>query len=399
MPRVVDLQSGPDDLSDGVGSDGQPSVLRMSGNDSDYDGDGDSARRGKQPASSSSHAVNHVRQSAANASEAASSAVLDSSLDEHTGAAKDFQLKALELRYKRGLADLKRDRKAFENQSKSSSSSSKHSKPSTDSSDSDSSSSDDDNHGHGGHGSSKDSQGKDITLRQFAITKKFAKLKYVDISIFSRANLNVRKVTKLVPISSGAEFSAAWASFNVELQQYLINANRGADALMVSKYYSQLVRLIIDFHFMWKLVIELDEYIRGASFKVNDSVVWSIEQDDDYVSTFRYDIRMKHLHAASHTSAASTPSQRVAPPSSTPRGGISASTVSKVRRSYNICYAYNGEVTPNVWTNINHCRGKDKCRFQHKCMICAGEHAVYENKDCIVRTKARTSTPFRGERY
>ena len=395
MPRVVDLQSGPDDLSDGVGSDGQPSVLRMSGNDSDYDGDGDSARRGKQPASSSSHAVNHVRQSAANASEAASSAVLDSSLDEHTGAAKDFQLKALELRYKRGLADLKRDRKAFENQSKSSSSSSKHSKPSTDSSDSDSSSSDDDNHGHGGHGSSKDSQGKDITLRQFAITKKFAKLKYVDISIFSRANLNVRKVTKLVPISSGAEFSAAWASFNVELQQYLINANRGADALMVSKYYSQLVRLIIDFHFMWKLVIELDEYIRGASFKVNDSVVWSIEQDDDYVSTFRYDIRMKHLHAACHTRAASTPSQRVAPPSSTPRGGISASTVSKVRRSYNICYAYNGEVTPNVWTNINHCRGKDKCRFQHKCMICAGEHAVYENKDCNVRTKA----PFRGERY
>ena len=35
MPRVVDLQSGPDDLSDGVGSDGQPSVSRSAAEDSD----------------------------------------------------------------------------------------------------------------------------------------------------------------------------------------------------------------------------------------------------------------------------------------------------------------------------------------------------------------------------
>jgi len=405
MPRAFDLQSGPDDLSDAVGSDGQPPVLRRGDDESDMDDDGDSdtrRRQRKQPASSSSQQVNHVKQSAVNASEAASSAVLDSSLAENTGAGHDLALKTLEERYKRQLKDLQKERKAFKREREESSSCSKRSKSSSsrrnssDSSDSDSSS-DGDNHGHGGgHSSnSKDSDGKDITLRQFAITNKFINLKYVDISIFSRANLNVRKSKKLQPISSGAEFSAAWASFNVELQQYLINANRGADALMVSKYYSQLVRLVIDYHLMWRLVIELDEYIRGAAFKVNDHIVWSIDRDDDYVSTYRYDIRMKHLHAASRTSTASTsPSQRDAPPSNLPRGGNSASTVAKPRRSLNICYAYNGEVRPNEWTNINHCRGKDKCKFQHKCMICACDHAVYENKDCAARPRARTSTPF-----
>ena len=71
-----------------------------------------------------------------------------------------------------------------------------------------------------------------------------------------------------MPISSSAEFSAAWASFNVELQQYLINASRSDDALMVSKYYSQIVRLLTDYSSQWKLVMELDEYIRGATFTV-----------------------------------------------------------------------------------------------------------------------------------
>src|ERR1700737_3576487 len=75
------------------------------------------------------------------------------------------------------------------------------------------------------------------------------------------------------------------------------------------------------------------------------------------------------------------------------RGGTSDSSVIKPRRSTGVCYAYNGESTPNVWTNVNHCRGKDKCKFQHKCMICAGDHAVYENKDCAAQTRARTPLP------
>ena len=247
MPRVVDLQSGPDDLSDGVGSDGQPSVSRSAAedSDSDYDGDRDTRRRqDKQPASSSSQQENHIRQSAYNAREAASSAASNSASAENTGESNDLRLITLVKRYERKLSEIgKRERdlaereKASSHSSKRSKSSSSHRRSSESSYSSDSdSSSDGDNHGHGGgrSSSSKESHGKDITLRQLAIMNKIGNLKYVDISTFSRANLNVRKAKKLVPISSSAEFSDAWASFNVELQQYLINANRRDDALMVS---------------------------------------------------------------------------------------------------------------------------------------------------------------------
>jgi hypothetical protein len=402
MPRSYEVQSGPEDSSEAVDYNDGELVSRSAAedSDSDYDGDRDTRRRQhKQPASSSSQQDNHIRQSASNAREAASSAASNSSSAENTAESNDLRLITLVKRYERKLSEIgKRERdlaereKASSHSSKRSKSSSSHRRSSESSYSSDSdSSSDGDNHGHGGRSSSsKESDGKDITLRQLAIMNKIVKLKYVDISIFSRANLNVRKAKKLMPISSSAEFSAAWASFNVELQQYLINASRSDDALMVSKYYSQIVRLLTDYSSQWKLVMELDEYIRGATFTVNDRIVWNIDHDDDYVSQYKYNIRMKHLDTASRLSGSS---HRDVPPSLQRRGGNSDSTVIKPRRSTGTCYAYNGESTPNVWTNVNHCRGKDKCKFQHKCMICAGDHAVYENKDCAAQTRARAPLP------
>ena len=259
MPRSYEVQSGPEDSSEAVDYNDGELVSRSAAedSDSDYDGDRDTRRRQhKQPASSSSQQDNHIRQSASNAREAASSAASNSSSAENTAESNDLRLITLVKRYERKLSEIgKRERdlaereKASSHSSKRSKSSSSHRRSSESSYSSDSdSSSDGDNHGHGGRSSSsKESDGKDITLRQLAIMNKIVKLKYVDISIFSRANLNVRKAKKLMPISSSAEFSAAWASFNVELQQYLINASRSDDALMVSKYYSQIVRLLTDY--------------------------------------------------------------------------------------------------------------------------------------------------------
>ena len=400
MPRSYEVQSGPEDSSEAVDYNDGELVSRSAAedSDSDYDGDRDTRRRQhKQPASSSSQQDNHIRQSASNAREAASSAASNSSSAENTAESNDLRLITLVKRYERKLSEIgKRERdlaereKASSHSSKRSKSSSSHRRSSESSYSSDSdSSSDGDNHGHGGRSSSsKESDGKDITLRQLAIMNKIVKLKYVDISIFSRANLNVRKAKKLMPISSSAEFSAAWASFNVELQQYLINASRSDDALMVSKCYSQLVRLLTDYSSQRKLVMELDEYVRGATFKVNGHTVWSIDHNDDYVSQYKYNIRMKHLDAASRPST-STASQRGTLSSTQRRGGNSNSSVSKPRRSVAICYAYNGEVRPNEWTNVNHCRGANQCKFRHKRMICGFDHAVYESASCASQPRAR----------
>src|SRR6202171_5096656 len=408
MPRSHEVQSGPEDTSEAVdySDDDLTEINAENKHDGDYDSDIDTSRRQrKQPASSSSQQLNYIKESALNARTAASSAASNSSAANNTGESNDLRLITLVKRYERKLNDISKRERDLAEREKASSSSSKRRKSSSSrrrSSDTSSSSdngfssdsgdsSDGDNHGHGGRSSSsKDSDGKDITLRQLAIMNKFENMRYVDISVFSRVNLNVRKEKILVPISSSAEYSAAWASFNVELQQYLINASRSDDALMVSKYYSQLVRLLTDYSSQWKLVMELDEYVRGATFKVNAHTVWNIDHDDDYVSQYKYNIRMKHLDTASRLSGSS---HRDVPASLQRRGGNSDSTVIKPRRSTGTCYAYNGESTPNVWTNVNHCRGKDKCKFQHKCMICAGDHAVYENKDCAAQTRARTPLP------
>src|ERR1700730_19229115 len=225
MPRSHEVQSGPEDNSEAVDYSEGEIVSRSAddGNDSDYDSDRDTRRQQrKQPASSSSHQENHISQSASNAREAASSAASNSASAENRGESNDLRLITLVKRYERKLSEIgKRERDLAEREKASSSTSSKRRKSSSShrrssessySSDSDSSS-DGDNHGHGGgrSSSSKESNGKDITLRQLAIMNKIVNLKYVDISTFSRANLNVRKAKKLVPISSSAEFSAAWA--------------------------------------------------------------------------------------------------------------------------------------------------------------------------------------------
>jgi hypothetical protein len=398
MPRPTEVQSGPEDTSELVDySDAELASLSAGNeNDSDYDGAKDTRRRQrKQPASSSSQQVNHIKQSVSNAREAASAASNTSSSADNTGDNIDLRLITLVKRYERKLDEVNKRERNLAEREQASSSSSKRSKSSSkrrrsndssDISDSDDSS-DNNDYGHGGgRSSSKDSDGKDITLRQLAIMNKFEGLKYVEISVFSRANLNVRKAKKLVLVSSSAEYSAAWASFNVELQQYLINANRSDDALMVSKYYSQIVRLLTDYSSQWRLVMEFDEYIRGAAFTVNGRTVWSIDRDDDYVSRFKYDIRFKHLDAASRPSSSFSQRGTVA----SNRRGNSDSTVTNSRRSTGICYAYNGELKPNEWTNVNHCRGKDKCKFLHKCMICGYDHAVYENNVCAAQPRART---------
>src|SRR6202140_3163446 len=204
MPRSHEVQSGPEDTSEAVdyGDDDLTEINAENKHDGDDDSDIDTRRRQrKQPASSSSQKLNHIKESALNARTAASSAASNSSAANNTGESNDLRLITLVKRYERKLNDIsKRERdlaereKASSHSSKRSRSSSSHRRSSESSYSSDSdSSSDGDNHGHGGRSSSsKESDGKDIPLRQLAIMNKIVKLKYVDISIFSRANLNVR---------------------------------------------------------------------------------------------------------------------------------------------------------------------------------------------------------------
>src|ERR1700686_4279838 len=208
MPRSHEVQSGPEDTSEAVdyGDDDLTEINAENKHDGDDDSDIDTRRRQrKQPASSSSQQLNHIKESALNARTAASSAASNSSAANNTGESNDLRLITLVKRYERKLNDIsKRDLAEREKASSSSSKRRKSSSSRRRSSDTSSSSdngfssdsgdsSDGDNHGHGGRSSSsKDSDGKDITLRQLAIMNKIVKLKYVDISIFSRANLNVR---------------------------------------------------------------------------------------------------------------------------------------------------------------------------------------------------------------
>jgi hypothetical protein len=411
MPRHYDVQSGADDQSDLVdyeeGSEDLIEIGEQNRNENDVLR---SAReRGWQNAPSASQQLNHIKQSASNAREAASAASQPSAADS-ADASNDLRLITLVKRYERKLKEVnKRESELAEREKSSSSKSSKrrkssssrrHSSDTSESSDGDStsdevdlsdSSDSDSGRGHGRSSSSSNGDGKDITLRQSAVLNKFEKLKYVDINVFTRDNLTVRKAKKLVPIKSSAEYSAAWASLNVELQQYLINAGRGADALMVSKYYSQIVRLLTDYSSQWKLVTELDEYIRGTSFAVNEPVVWSIDREDDYVSRFKYDIRFKHQDA-SRVSTNAPSSQRGAY-SNTRRSGSIASSSNTSNKSRNVCYAYNGlNSSTGEWTNSSVCLGADRCKFAHRCMHCHSEgHAIYERPECNAHPRVRAA--------
>jgi hypothetical protein len=423
MPRLHEVQSGLDDgadASDAVDYESGEDLRELSGNESDDSGveqhPPQRDRKGKAAASSSSQQVNAVKQSALNAQAAASAAasheLSSSSSSAENDKARDLQLKTLIMRCERKLKDLsKRERELEERErastSKSSkrrksSSSNKHSSDVSECSDGEISSvggdeSDSSDGGTRDRSSSRDSEGKDITLRQNAIRKKLDKLKYVDIAVFTIENLNVRKAEKLTPITSYADFIAAWASFNVELQQCLINADRGADALMVSKYYSQIMRLLTDYSGQWQLVMELDVYIRGATLAVNEPIVWSIDRDDDHVSRFRFDIRFNNQVSTPPHPA--QPTQRGA--HSTARrnssSGSHASNRGTSKKSPNVCYAYNGwNSTTNEWNSTSHCwnsTGAAGCKYTHKCYHCKAEgHAVYERAECAAQPRAAPAT-------
>jgi len=411
MSRSVYPSSGPegDDASELVDYDNDIDLKEISADEaSDNDLERRARRRGWKQSSSSSQQVNTIKQSASNARAAASAAAANTSSSSAEGAAEgnDLRLATLTKRIERKLAELsKRESELAEREKASSSKSSKRRKSSSSrkrssdtSEDSDSEVSSD----RGGVSDSSDSDnrrrssssngldGKQYTLRQHAILNKFEDLQYVDISVFSRANLNVREAKKLAPIKSSAEYSAAWASFNVELQQYLINASRSDDALMVSKYYSQIVRLLTDYSSQWQLVMELDEYIRGDAFTVNDHIVWSVDRDDDHVSRFKYDIRFKHQDASRAAATYTTTSQRGAH-SNTRRSGGNASNSNASSKPRNVCYAFNGlNSSTGEWTSSSHCLGADRCKFGHRCLHCKLEgHAVYERADCNAQPKTR----------
>jgi hypothetical protein len=407
-PNLV--MSGPDndDMSEHVNYEDDNQLQAESDSDSDYN---HKRRRSDKASSSSSQQTNHIKQSSSNAHAAASAASLASSSSAVTGEQRDLQLATLIKRVKRKEQQLRERELELDAQLKASSKSSKRSRASnsrrgdgdsSDSSDSDTTDMSDmgsDSNGGNGHGrrsssSSKGLDDKDASLRQLAVSTKFHDLSYVDIRVFTRNNLNVRKARKLSDINSSAEFIAAWASYNVELQQYLITAHRGADALMVTKYYSQLVRLLTDFPSQWELVMEMDTYVRGSGFVIGDHVVWSIDHDDDHVSQFRLDIRLGHqqLDVASRARAATPSTRRGGPTGGVGRRGGNhggGATSSRQRDEPNVCFRFNGELSPHVWTERTHCSESAVCKFQHKCIVCRGDHPAFANPQCAAKPRER----------
>jgi len=182
------------------------------------------------------------------------------------------------------------------------------------------------------------------------------------------------------------------------LQKYLIAHHRTDDALMVTKYFGQLIRLLTDFPSQWALVVTVDSHIRSSEY-LDGPIVWTVDANDDEVSAFRTEIRLGHQLALRATPApvASATTSRTTP-SNARRGGDGSSSTSK-RKSNSICYAYNGEMRPNEFTNANHCRGNEQCRYQHLCLVCSGKHAVYENKDCAARPRSRELAAARPSRH
>src|SRR5260370_15803747 len=164
---------------------------------------------------------------------------------------------------------------------------------------------------------------------------------------------------------------------------------------MVTKYYSQIVRLLTDYSSQWQLVKELDEYVRGASFTVNGHIVWSVDHDDDHVSQYRYEIRFKHQDATSRANGVYTTfSQRGAHNNARRSSGSatssSSSTSSKQR---NVCYAYNGlNSSTGEWTNVSQCLGIERCKFSHRCMYCNMDgHAIYDRPECNSQPRVRAA--------
>ena len=378
--------------------------------ESDVDSDAVAPKRRKSKASSSSQQHNHIRQTVANAQAAASSANTTSSSSEITVNQRELQLATLVARNQRRAEKLhKRERELKElakvlsqqsNRGKSSSSQQRGNESAasniSDSDvsnisdlDSDGGNSSDNSGGRGRRDGG--TAGKDCTLRQLAALE-FSRMRYVDMRVFTRKNLNVRRAKNLSAIETNSEFAAAWASYMSELHQYLISEGRGEDAVMVSKYHSQLVRLLHDFPTQLKHVKELDMYIRSAGRTVDGRVVWSVDDHDDQVSAFKSDIRYDHIEEIRKESATAAP-QPPRLPLLPRRANVSNSNSSNRARS--ICFAFNGENKNREWTSESHCRYASKCQFVHKCMVChASDHAAYQRSECASK-RARPAAPRR----
>lgn len=406
MSNAAEVQSGPDNGGEQVDySEGDLSAID-SGDDRDYESEGD--RRGRRGASSTGQQMNHVRQSAANARAAAVLGSNDSeaSQGDVSREGRDLQLATLTKRLENKIKDLeKREAKLAkrEHRVESASRASKRSRHAHGRADGDDSaeshgetvlsdvSSDEDGGRHRGS-SSNGKHGKDVSLRQRAV-EQFDDLGYVDIRVFARANLTVRKTSDLASINTSAMFSAAWASFNVALQEYLIAAGRSTDALMVSKYHSQLIRLLCDYPSQWRLVVELDTYIRGQRFDDSERIVWSIDHNDDLVSQFRQDIRWGHQESSRTAPVLPRLSRAQQPlPTNQRTWGVRSvrgASTGFGTRGKGVCYAWNGENSEGVWTRESHCRGADQCKYAHKCMICGDDHPCYANPLCESQPKTR----------
>jgi hypothetical protein len=380
--------------------------------ESDVDSDAVAPKRRKSKASSSSSQQhNHIRQTVANAQAAASAANTTSSSSEVTVSQRELQLATLVARNQRRAEKLqKRERELKEltkvlsqqsNRGKSSSSQQRGTESAaggiSDSDISNISDLDSDDGGNisdnsGGRGRRDGgTAGKDCTLRQLAALE-FSRMRYVDMRVFTRKNLNVRRAKNLSSIETNSEFAAAWASYMSELHQYLISEGRGEDVVMVSKYHSQLVRLLHDFPTQLKHVKELDMYIRSAGRTVGGRVVWSVDDNDDQVSAFKSDIRYDHIEEIRKESTPAAPALPRLPPMPR-RANVSSSSSSHRARS--ICFAYNGENKNREWTSESHCRYASKCQFVHKCMVChASDHAAYQRSECASK-RARPAAPRR----
>ena len=173
-------QSGPDDDDQSQIVDYEEEGQQLTEIDADDSGLSDlernARRRGCKDASSSSKAVNTVKQSVSNArAAAASTAAVDnpSSSNENAAEGLDLKLYTLVKRYDRKLKELdKRERElneAASSQSSKRQKASTNSKRSSESSDSSGSSNDDDNDHH----ITSNGKGMDLTLRQDAIVRSF----------------------------------------------------------------------------------------------------------------------------------------------------------------------------------------------------------------------------------
>src|ERR1700730_113513 len=411
MPRSHEVQSGPEDSADAVCySDGElVSRSAAEESDSDYEGDSEAAtQQSKKSSSSSSLQVNQTKQSAANARAAAELAASSTAVPAASSpSSADKEISALKKQLKEQNKNQAKHKRELDDklnmilQHLASNSSNKRAKPSNQKKDNISvssnivddgdsnaeSGSDNDNSNGNGGNSNSPSNGKQDTLRKQALLK-FDNFSHVDIRVFFDKNITVRKEKELVSIEYVQGFIAAWSAFNAELQQFLLRNNRVADALMVTNYYNQLIGLLTEYNTQWKQIAELDDWIRGERFKLDDHVLWDFHHRHTTLNNHLHRIQLAHLSGARqfvHNALQERALRKSA------AGGAHSTAPSSFRRrdnkSVGVCYAYNGEQSIGEWSSTNYCRGADQCKFAHKCAQCYGDHAMYENSVCAAKPK------------